>query len=197
MKKHLPKTTEIRQLGFTLIELLVVIAVISLLIAIIVPIFSLAKEQARRVVCRNNIHLFLVAIHAYASGNDDALPSGLPGLPEPEENDEHTPVLSRETIDTLTDLTGNGQAMVCPWLRNQFEGPVGWRYYGHWFIGYNYLGGHQETPWSLYEPAEESWISPQKSTGRSDLLLVAELNTWTPYPGHEMSFAPHGKRGAI
>lgn len=41
--------------GFTLIEVLVVVAIIALLVAILIPSLSRARENARRVVCLNNL----------------------------------------------------------------------------------------------------------------------------------------------
>ena len=41
--------------AFTLIELLVVIAIISLLAAILFPVFARARENARRSSCQSNL----------------------------------------------------------------------------------------------------------------------------------------------
>ena len=41
--------------AFTLIELLIVIAIISLLAAIIFPVFGRARESARRSSCQSNL----------------------------------------------------------------------------------------------------------------------------------------------
>ena len=40
-----------KQRAFTLIELLVVIAIISILAAILFPVFARARENARRISC--------------------------------------------------------------------------------------------------------------------------------------------------
>ncbi len=60
--------------GFTLIEILVVVAIIGLLVAILLPSLARAREQARRVVCLNNLRQMGVAFGTYSGGNKTYLP---------------------------------------------------------------------------------------------------------------------------
>ena len=61
--------------GFTLIELLVVIAIISLLVSILVPSLTKAKELAKQTVCANQMRSFGLAVAQYATENNDSMPS--------------------------------------------------------------------------------------------------------------------------
>jgi prepilin-type N-terminal cleavage/methylation domain-containing protein/prepilin-type processing-associated H-X9-DG protein len=60
--------------GFTLIELLVVVAIITVLAAILFPVFARAREQARSVTCRSNLSQLAKAFLMYGSDHDDKLP---------------------------------------------------------------------------------------------------------------------------
>lgn len=62
-----------RRIAFTLIELLVVIAIIALLIAVLMPSLSRARESARRAVCASNLRGMMQAVHLYANDNKDQL----------------------------------------------------------------------------------------------------------------------------
>ncbi len=65
--------------AFTLIELLVVIAIIALLLSIIIPSMNKAKEKARQVVCKSNLHQWGLIFRAYATDNADRFHTGWRG----------------------------------------------------------------------------------------------------------------------
>jgi len=62
--------------GFTLIELLVVIAIISLLAAILFPVFQSAREKARQTTCASNLKQLALAMLQYSQDYDECLPLG-------------------------------------------------------------------------------------------------------------------------
>ena len=60
--------------AFTLIELLVVIAIIALLAAILFPVFSRARENARKSSCQNNLKQLAVGVAQYVQDFDESYP---------------------------------------------------------------------------------------------------------------------------
>ncbi len=62
--------------GFTLIELLVVISIIAILVAILLPTLSSARETARLLTCTSQVRQFAVATQLYVNDHDGALPFG-------------------------------------------------------------------------------------------------------------------------
>jgi prepilin-type N-terminal cleavage/methylation domain-containing protein len=60
--------------AFTLIELLVVVAILALLIAILIPSLSKARESTRRTVCGTNLRAIASSATIYAAQFSDAVP---------------------------------------------------------------------------------------------------------------------------
>src|ERR1700734_2700682 len=64
----------LQKVGFTLIELLVVIAIISILAAILFPVFARAKEAAKATVELSNAKEIGLAYKLYINDSDDTMP---------------------------------------------------------------------------------------------------------------------------
>lgn len=65
------RTPEYLSTAFTLIELLVIIAIISILAAILFPVFAQAREKGRQAACISNQHQFALALTMYRSDYDE------------------------------------------------------------------------------------------------------------------------------
>ena len=74
------KTCKHEVSGFTLVELLVVIAVIALLMAILLPALSKAREQGKRVVCLHNMTQLQISWGLYCENNNERLPGSNVGF---------------------------------------------------------------------------------------------------------------------
>ena len=72
MNRNPARTT--KRLAFTLVELLVVIGIIALLMSILLPTLSKARESAKKVQCQSNLKQIATAIIMYADANKGCLP---------------------------------------------------------------------------------------------------------------------------
>jgi len=69
----------VQRRAFTLIELLVVIAIIALLMAILMPTLSRAREQGKRAVCLSHLKSMQMSWIIYADENDGRIVNGNAG----------------------------------------------------------------------------------------------------------------------
>ena len=60
------QTNKNRRQGFTLVEMLVVITIIGILVALLLPAMSAAREAARSSTCKNNLRQFYVGFTQHA-----------------------------------------------------------------------------------------------------------------------------------
>jgi prepilin-type N-terminal cleavage/methylation domain-containing protein len=71
-----------RARGFTLVEILVVIGIVVLLIGILLPVVTKARNAAKSTKCLSNLRQIAVGFHVYAGDNFGKLPDpGLSDLP--------------------------------------------------------------------------------------------------------------------
>ncbi len=63
--------------GFTLIELLLVVGILAILAAILFPVFTSARESARKSTCISNLKQLLLATSMYINDSSDKFPPGV------------------------------------------------------------------------------------------------------------------------
>lgn len=136
--------------AFTLIELLVVIAIVAVLIGILLPALSAARESGRSVVCLSNLKQVFVSLRAYA---DDFKGKG-PALGQPYAALPNwalvVQVNSGMSGSTRADLLTKKSALVCPTINNAYGGRMD-RTYGINATGHAGLSGNTSPSGRVYD----------------------------------------------
>ncbi|MDD2707472.1 MAG: prepilin-type N-terminal cleavage/methylation domain-containing protein [Verrucomicrobiae bacterium] len=88
------------RMGFTLLELLVVIAIISMLVSLLAPALTGAREASKSLKCMNHLRQLGTAVMMYCGEFEDKLPPCNPDW--------------RNDLDKYIKKTGAGQQLKCP-----------------------------------------------------------------------------------
>jgi prepilin-type processing-associated H-X9-DG protein/prepilin-type N-terminal cleavage/methylation domain-containing protein len=110
--------------AFSLVELLVVVAVMALLISMLLPVLSGARQAGRQAVCSANLRSVLLAVQLYLQESGDWLPAAEPPLrefPDTRHWFMNAALMRQMAIDIPLDQEGvpagppkAGSVLVCP-----------------------------------------------------------------------------------
>jgi len=133
--------------AFSLVELLVVVAIIAILAAILFPVFSRARENARRSSCQSNLRQIGLGALQYTQDYDETLFRSFYGAATAD-SDATT---NYKWMDAIFPYVKNEQVFVCPSDNSMIY---------HFRDGKNYgsygLNGAYNAPGSPYHPPRSS-----------------------------------------
>jgi prepilin-type N-terminal cleavage/methylation domain-containing protein/prepilin-type processing-associated H-X9-DG protein len=193
-----------RRLGFTLIEILVVVAIIALLVSILLPSLTKARDHARSAVCLGNLHRLGHALVFYTDAYR-ALPpfrlnnvhDGSSWVPYVNRYGRQAPrwqwffdyglgpVISPDGVASGSDDMTNDY-FLCPSVKGEFERNIRNGAYGY---NYQYLGNSRE------DPAGTTWrnwpvrIDRLKQLGRT-VAVADSRGADLPHGKHSYSLDP-------
>lgn len=181
--------------GFTLIELLVVIAIISILAAILFPVFARARENARRSSCASNLKQLALAGLQYTQDYDEKLPPSVDhGFASPFPAGYTWP---KRWYDHVQPYLQNKQVFYCPsdpkysqvldiGVISQLQISYGWSFY--------YLTQLACTPAAygcggisiarINSPSSTIMLGDRKAIDDNNNYVINQFATYLPRPAH-------------
>lgn len=190
--------------AFTLIELLVVIAIIALLLSILMPSLSKAKELSRRVVCGTNLHQWGLAVTMYHNDHGKLLATvntwglgqeGLIAWSDPAQINAHPDEFNLQAFDGYLkgfdyDTRSMGDTFVCPSNKIDYTEYQKASWDGMGFIPMHY------SYWARVDLWKSNATHPGQLVGKdltSSKILMSDTCFWL---GTAAYFYNHGKNGA-
>jgi prepilin-type N-terminal cleavage/methylation domain-containing protein/prepilin-type processing-associated H-X9-DG protein len=161
--------------GFTLIELLVVIAVIALLMAILMPALSRARDQGRTIACRANLKQYGIALRMYLDDNNYYFPDVWKWL----KSKSHNWVHKGEQPDGvfwpyLKDL----DVHMCPKFSMLAKGTE-WEDTAVSYVMNSYVGRQDGSIWSNWLGADVKGVTRESEVWNPARVMVfTEENPW-------------------
>lgn len=192
--------------AFTLIELLVVVAIIGLLIAILLPTLSAARDTARTVKCQTQLREYARGFQYYLAEYNDVFPAVDYGIdPNAATGEPKAPtwfqlidrywIGSEATSDDPNVVRKAGEAfglarcpaLIVPRESNgiEWEWKYSWRSLGYgynrYWLGYNNF--YESDPAGLETAPTRSWRPASHVKRTAECLLVADCQV-RPWAGN-------------
>jgi type II secretory pathway pseudopilin PulG len=192
-----------------LVELLVVIGIIAILVAILLPALSKARQQATRTQCASNLRQWGIGLRAYAANNRNAFPYNghpiPPGIPAGGRDMSWNGTTVQEffkqylTNNRSLQQRSGDNVLFCPtqdWHREVQNDTL----LTGGLVGYFYMPHRDITaPVTMnYTPAGNGWVQKKRFGGpfraapiASD-MQQANGGTWGRYAAHVKGNKPLG-----